>query len=69
MLAYIRGTTTTTGLSVTACLDKGTYENGERVSQGELDSISLRAQDTCPMWNYTIRPRQGPPTADAPCAS
>jgi transposase len=65
MLAYIRGTTTTTGLSVTACLDEGTYEKGERVSQADLDSLNLHPHDTCPVWNYTVRPRQGSPPTNA----
>jgi hypothetical protein len=69
MLAYIRRTITTTGLSVTACLDQGTYEKGERVSRVELDFLNLHPHDSCPMENYAVTPRQGPPTADAPCDS
>ncbi len=58
MLAYIRGTTTKTGLKVTARLDEGTYRKGLKVSRQDMDSLMLRRHDTCPNWNYTISPRQ-----------
>jgi transposase len=58
MLAYIRGTTTATGLRVTARLDEGTYRKGLKVSRQDMDSLNLRKHDTCPAWNYTISPRQ-----------
>jgi hypothetical protein len=58
MLAYIRGTTTTTGLSVTACLDEAMYPKGVKVSRQDMDSLKLRRHDTCPALNYTLSPRQ-----------
>jgi hypothetical protein len=58
MLAYIRGTTTTTGLTVTACLDEGTYRKGLKVSRQDIDALRLRKHDTCPALNYTISPRK-----------
>jgi hypothetical protein len=57
MLAYIRGTTTTTGLTVKASLVEGVYEKGQRVSDAEMEALNLERHETCPNWNYTIRPR------------
>jgi hypothetical protein len=69
MLGYIRGTTTATGLTVTARLDEGTYRKGLKVSREEMDSLKLRRHDACPAWNYTISPRPKggtQPTEQAP---
>ena len=57
MLAYIRGTTTTTGLTVKASLLEGIYEKGQRVSDAEMKQLNLERHAVCPNWNYTIRPR------------
>ena len=56
MLGYIRGTTTTTGLTVRAALDERTYKKGEAVTRAELDGLRLSAHATLPEWNYTISP-------------
>jgi hypothetical protein len=58
MLGYIPGTTTTTGLTVRACLDEGTYRKGHKVTREELDKLNLELHAVCPNWNYTIRPTQ-----------
>ena len=39
MLSYIRGTTTTTGLKVTARLDEGVYRKGLKVSRQDMDLL------------------------------
>jgi hypothetical protein len=57
MLACIRGTTTATGLKVTARLDEGVYRKGLKVSRDDLARLDLTRQKTCPHLNYTIRPR------------
>jgi hypothetical protein len=57
MLAFLRGTTTKTGLAVTACVDTGTYRRGVRVSDAEMDELQIWHHAVCPQWNYTIRPR------------
>lgn len=57
MLAYIRGTTTTTGLTVKAFLLEGVYETGQRVSDAEMKRLNLERHTVCPNWNYTFRPR------------
>lgn len=57
MLAYIRGTTTATGLTVKASLVEGVYEKGQSVAGAEMETLNLERHETCPNWNYTIRPR------------
>jgi hypothetical protein len=59
MLAYIRGTTTTTGLDVQAVPLDGIYPTGQRVSDAEMDTLNLAPHKVCPAWNYTLRPRSG----------
>lgn len=57
MLAYIRGTTTSTGLKVKAFLCKEGYEKGKKVTEEEMKRILLARHPLCPSWNYTIVPR------------
>jgi hypothetical protein len=57
MLAYIRGTTTKTGLKVKAYLLDGHYDKGVRVSDEQMEALNLQRHEVCPKWNYTIRPR------------
>jgi hypothetical protein len=57
MLACLRGTTTQGGLRVTAQLNDQTYATKIKVSDQEMKSLNLRREETCPQWNYTIRPR------------
>jgi len=58
MLGYIRGTTTTTGLTVKAYLDEGIYRKGQKVTREDLDSLNVEAHNILPEWNYTLRPRK-----------
>jgi hypothetical protein len=57
MLGYIRGATTSTGLKVKAHLDETIYRKGQKVNREEMEELDLKHHDTCPKWNYTIRPR------------
>lgn len=57
MLGYLRATTTRTGLTVDACLLDGDYPTGQTVSETEMEALLLDRHETCPRWNYTIRPR------------
>ena len=57
MLAHMRGTTTETGLKVKAFLLDGHYEKGVKVSDEQMQALTLERHDVCPNWNYTIRPR------------
>ncbi len=61
MLAYIRGTTTETGLEVKASLLDQEYEKGIKVSDEEMAALNLERRRVCPNWNYVIKPRCAPP--------
>jgi hypothetical protein len=56
MLAFIRGTTTATGLTVEANLDQRIYAKGRRVTDRQLKELALFPHSTCPRWNYTLAP-------------
>jgi Rhodopirellula transposase DDE domain len=56
-LKFIRTTTTTTGLKVTALLDPTFYPTGVKVSKQELAQLSIRQKRVLPKWNYTISPQ------------
>jgi hypothetical protein len=57
MLAFIRGTTTASGLTVEARLDQGTYRKGRKVTDRQLQRLALQGHEVCPRWNYTLKPR------------
>ncbi|WP_315722350.1 MULTISPECIES: ISAzo13 family transposase [unclassified Bradyrhizobium] len=57
MLAFIRGTTTTAGLTVEAQLDQTMYLKGRKVTERQLTELAVSAHDICPCWNYTLTPR------------
>jgi hypothetical protein len=57
MLGYIRGTTTTTGLTVKAYLDEGIYKKGQKATKEEMRQLNLESHSVCPSLNYTIKPR------------
>jgi len=62
MLAYLRGTTTETGLSVTADLHKAVYKKGQKVSEAAMAQLHVESHTVCPQWNYTLRPRSAAAT-------
>ncbi|KRR06747.1 hypothetical protein CQ10_42030 [Bradyrhizobium valentinum] len=57
MLAFIRGTTTTAGLTVEAQLDQEIYRKGRKVTERQLKELALSIHDVCPRWNYSLTPR------------
>ena len=57
MLGYIRGTTTNTGLKVSAFLVDREYKKGIKVSDKEMRSLNIVRRRVCPNWNYQIKPR------------
>jgi DDE family transposase len=57
VLGYIRGTRTTTGLTVEAILLEGEYKKAQKVSRKGLQELNLERHTVCPDRNYTIRPR------------
>ena len=58
LIGHIRGTGTRTGLIVSAELDRGGNETGERVSDEQMCRLHLRPHDVCPQWKYTLWPRR-----------
>jgi hypothetical protein len=57
MLGYLRNTTTTTGLRVTARSLAGVYQTGKRVADDVMNTLQVDHHAVCPQWHYTIHPR------------
>jgi hypothetical protein len=57
MLGFLRGTTTTTGLRVSAEWWERRYRTGVKVTDAEMKELTIEPHDLCPRWNYTIQPR------------
>ena len=57
-LARIRGTTTETGLSVTARWNRRRYRTKEKVSKEEQKTFRIRKHKVIARWNYTITPKK-----------
>ncbi len=51
---YALGTSTRTGLHITACRDEHTYQKGIKVKDKEMKSIPMSRNDLLGKWNYTI---------------
>ena len=56
IINYIRSTTTSSGLKVSARLSEKHYEKGEKISQAEMKRVVLTGHKTLPSWNYTLTP-------------
>lgn len=54
---FIRTTTTTTGLRVSATILDGHYPTGLKIAKSEMKQLSIHPHAICPQWNYTVRPR------------
>ena len=63
ILHYITDTKTETGLAVQAHLVTKSYETGVKVPDEHMHTLNIEFHDTCPQWNYTIRPRSNPSTS------
>jgi Rhodopirellula transposase DDE domain len=57
LLGFLRGTTTATGLRVTAEWWERTYPRGVKVSAAEMAELHIEHHEVCPRWNYTFTPR------------
>ena len=57
MLKSIRTTRTSTGLKVKAYFVRKHYKTGEKVSDVQMESLSIKPHEVFPAWNYTINPR------------
>jgi hypothetical protein len=57
IIELISATTTTTGLSIRADLDRRYYPTGVKVTDAELNALPINPHtDWHPEWNYTINP-------------
>lgn len=56
MRQYIEGTTTKTGLTVTALVNERQYEKGKSVPDTLFKQIPISNHSELPAWNYTITP-------------
>jgi hypothetical protein len=56
-LAFIRGTTTESGLRVQAFLVDRVYEKGIKVPAEAMQALTIQFAQVCPRWNYTICPQ------------
>jgi Rhodopirellula transposase DDE domain len=54
----IAATTTRTGLRVRAELDPGSYPDGVKVSDAQMDALPLTRHDWHGDWNYTLHPQE-----------
>ena len=54
MVELIAATTTTTGLTAACEVDDTQYQKGIKVTDAEMDSLSITWDDFHPEWNYTI---------------
>ncbi|MDA2930440.1 ISAzo13 family transposase, partial [Acidobacteria bacterium AH-259-O06] len=56
MIQYIQGTTTKTGLKVTALLNERKYAKGKKLPDRLFKEIPISNHSELPAWNYTIGP-------------
>jgi hypothetical protein len=54
LLTFIRTTSTNSGLSVSACLDRRHYSTGLCPAPAQLSLLRLHPHGTLPIWNYSI---------------
>lgn len=59
LVGRIGRTTTATERRVTARVMPKAYPTGPKVTTAEFEGIQLTWPETCPQWNYTIRPKAG----------
>jgi len=58
MLNFIRHTSTSSGLTVRAQLNRKKYLSGIRISDSQMQQIHLSTHTARPQWNYSIAPRK-----------
>ena len=57
IISLIAATTTSTGLTVQAALDEGSYPKGIKVPDAQMAALNITKHDFHGEWNYTITPR------------
>ena len=55
-LKYIRTTKTASGLKVKACFVRSKYQTGEKVSDKQMNTLSIEKHEKLPKWNYSLSP-------------
>ena len=55
-LKYARTTKTVTGLQVTAHFVRKKYKTGEKVSDKQMSTLSVKEHEKFPKWNYILTP-------------
>lgn len=58
IVSLIAATTTKTGLKIKAARSDKTYMCGEKISDADLQRLSILVADFHPEWNYAIRPHK-----------
>ncbi len=61
ILGLIGATTTTTGLSVIAELDEGSYPIGIKITDRQMKDLPISRDDWHGDWNYTLHPTRDTP--------
>lgn len=56
VVSLIAATTTNTGLTINAVLDRAEYKTGRKISNQEMDTIQLQPASFHGDWNYSIHP-------------
>jgi hypothetical protein len=56
VLKFIRTTKTSAGLKIRAALNKKSYKKGNKVSDKQMQQITLKRYTLRPNWNYSIAP-------------
>lgn len=56
VVELIGATTTTTGLTVHAELDTGTYPKGIKITKRQIDALPIARHEFHSEWNYTMHP-------------
>jgi hypothetical protein len=51
-------TTTKTGLAIRSELDEGSYPTGRKISDEQMEELSIKRDKFHREWNYSILPRQ-----------
>lgn len=57
ILELIRHTTTRTGLKIEAVLDENEYKTGKKMTNEQMQQVTIQGDEFHPEWNYTIRPQ------------
>ena len=58
VLKFIRTTKTTAGLKIRALLNRKTYHKGKKVTDQQMQQITLKRYTLRPNWNYSICPTE-----------